>query len=81
LEEPRNRKLSDLDPGESARIVQVEDEDPELLRYLASMRFVPGTSVRCVKKEPYEGPLTIRVGSKNHLIGPPLAARIFVSAP
>jgi len=81
LEESRNRKLSDLDPGESARIVQVEDEDPELLRYLASMRFVPGTSVRCVKKEPYEGPLTIRVGSKNHLIGPPLAARIFVSAP
>jgi DtxR family Mn-dependent transcriptional regulator len=81
LEEPRHRKLLDLNPGESASIVQVEDEDPELLRYLASMRFIPGATVRCVKKEPYEGPLTIRVGSKNHIIGPPLAARVFVSAP
>jgi DtxR family transcriptional regulator, Mn-dependent transcriptional regulator len=80
LEEPRHRKLGDLAPGEQARIVQVEDEDPELLRYLAAMRFVPGTMVRCLKKEPYDGPLTIRVGSKNHIIGPPLAARVFVSA-
>jgi DtxR family Mn-dependent transcriptional regulator len=81
LEEPKHRRLSDLAPGESARIVQVEDEDPELLRYLGSMRFLPGTTVRCVRKEPYEGPLTIRVGAKNHVIGPPLAARIFVSEP
>ncbi|HXF58334.1 MAG TPA: metal-dependent transcriptional regulator, partial [Candidatus Saccharimonadales bacterium] len=81
LEEPRHRRLGDLVPGEQARIVQVEDEDPELLRYLASMRFVPGATVRCMKKDPYDGPITIRVGAKNHIIGPPLAARVFVSAP
>ena len=80
LEEPKYRTLADLAPGEKAQIVRVEDEDPELLRYLAAMRFVPGTKVRCVKKEPYDGPLTIRVGSKSHIIGPPLAARIYVSA-
>jgi DtxR family Mn-dependent transcriptional regulator len=81
LEEPKYRTLGDLAPGERARIVRVEDEDPELLRYLAALRFVPGASVRCLKKEPYEGPLTIRVGSKAHIIGPPLAARVFVNAP
>jgi DtxR family Mn-dependent transcriptional regulator len=81
LEEPRYRSLGDLAPGEKARIVRVEDEDPELLRYLASLRFVPGATVRCLKKEPYEGPLTIRVGAKAHVIGPPLAARVFVNAP
>jgi len=81
LEEPRYRSLGDLAPGERARIVRVEDEDPELLRYLASLRFVPGATVRCLKKEPYEGPLTIRVGAKAHVIGPPLAARVFVNAP
>lgn len=80
LEELKHRRLSDLAPGESARIVEVEDEDPELLRYLASMRFVPGATIRCVRKEPYDGPLTIRVGSRSHIIGPPLAARIYVSA-
>jgi DtxR family Mn-dependent transcriptional regulator len=81
LEEPKYRTLGDLAPGEKARIVRVEDEDPELLRYLAALRFVPGAAVRCLKKEPYEGPLTIRVGSKSHIIGPPLAARVFVNAP
>jgi len=81
LEEPRYRTLGYLAPGEKARIVRVEDEDPELLRYLAALRFVPGATVRCLKKEPYEGPLTIRVGSKAHTIGPPLAARVFVNAP
>jgi len=80
LEEPKHRRLGELAQGESARIVEVEDEDPELLRYLASMRFVPGATIRCVRKEPYDGPLTIRVGSKSHIIGPPLAARVFVSA-
>ena len=80
LEESKHRRLSDLAPGESARIVEVEDEDPELLRYLASMRFVPGATIRCVRKEPYDCPLTIRVGSRSHIIGPPLAARIYVSA-
>src|SRR2546428_7180385 len=81
LEEPKYRTLGDLAPGEKAQIAHVEDEDPELLRYLGSMRFVPGTTVSCLKKEPYEGPLTIRVGAKTHVIGLPLAARIFVSAP
>jgi len=78
LEEPKYRTLGDLTAGESAQIVRVEDKDPELLRYLASLRFMPGATVSCLRREPYEGPLTIRVGSKTHVIGPPLAARIFV---
>src|SRR5262245_16096037 len=81
VEEPRYRMLAALEPGEKAQIIRVEDEDPELLRYLAAMRFVPGTTVTCVKKEPYDGPLTIRVGSKNQVIGLPLAQRILVNAP
>jgi DtxR family Mn-dependent transcriptional regulator len=81
LDEPKYRTLGDLSVGEKARIVRVEDEDPDLLRYLASLRFVPGATVSCLKKDPYEGPLTIRVGSKTHVIGLALAARVFVNAP
>jgi DtxR family Mn-dependent transcriptional regulator len=81
LDEPTYRTLGDLAPGEKAQILHVEDEDSELLRYLSSMRIVPGATVSCLKKEPYEGPVTIRVGSKTQIIGRPLAARIFVSAP
>ena len=78
VDEKRYRSLRELAAGAEARIVCVEDEDPELLRYLAARRFVLGATVCCVKREPFEGPLTIRVGSETHLIGPPLAARIFV---
>jgi DtxR family Mn-dependent transcriptional regulator len=81
LEEPKVRSLGDLDIGERAQIARVEDEDPALLRYLASLRFLPGAAVQMVKREPFEGPLTIRVGQKTHVIGPALAARVFVSAP
>ena len=81
LEEPKYRTLGDLAIGEKAQIVRVEDEDPELLRYLASLRFVPGATVSLVKKDPYEGPLTIRVGARAHVIGLPLAARVYVNAP
>jgi DtxR family Mn-dependent transcriptional regulator len=80
LEEPKYRTLGDLALGEKARIVRVEDEDPELLRYLASLRFVPGAAVSLVKREPFEGPLTIRVGSRTHVIGVSLAGRVFVNA-
>jgi len=80
LEEPKYRTLGDLGVGEKAQIVRVEDEDPELLRYLASLRFVPGATVSLVKKEPFEGPLTIRVGSRTHVIGLSLAGRVFVNA-
>ena len=80
LEEPKYRTLGDLAVGEKAQIVRVEDEDPELLRYLASLRFVPGATVSLVKKEPFEGPLTIRVGSRTHVIGLSLAGRVFVNA-
>ena len=80
LEEPKYRTLGDLAVGEKAQIVRVEDEDPELLRYLASLRFVPGATVSLVKKEPFEGPLTIRVGSRTHVIALPLAGRVFVNA-
>jgi len=80
LEEPKVRSLGDLAVGEKAQIARVEDEDPALLRYLGSLRFVPGASVQLVKKDPFEGPLTIKVGAKTHVIGPALAARVFVSA-
>lgn len=72
--------LSDLAIGERAKIAYVEDEDPEFLRYLSALRLVPGASVRLVAREPYGGPLQIRIGSRTQPVGPSLAARVFVIA-
>jgi len=72
------RALGDLAVGEEARIAQVEDEDAELLRYLGSLRLVPGATIRYLGQEPFGGSLTIRVGSRTRRIPPALAERVFV---
>jgi DtxR family transcriptional regulator, Mn-dependent transcriptional regulator len=71
--------LADLEPGEAAVISRVPDRDPEQLRYLGELGIVPDQAVAVLEKHPFEGPLRIRVGEAEHVIGRPLAARIAVS--
>ncbi len=53
LTEPAYRSLGELAVGEEARIAHVEDDDGEILRYLASLRLIPGAQVRYLGREPY----------------------------
>jgi DtxR family Mn-dependent transcriptional regulator len=76
--EPAKRALADVAPGERVRIARVEDEDPELLRYLTSLRLLPGATIRIVAKEPFGGPLQVRVGSRTQRVNPSAAACVFV---
>jgi DtxR family Mn-dependent transcriptional regulator len=78
--EPAYRALGDLAPGEEARVARVKDEDPALLRHLAALQLVPGADVRCVGREPFNGPLTLEVGASTHVIGAELAGRVLVEA-
>ena len=74
------RSLAQLAPGDRARVVRVEDSDPAFLRYLASLKLVPGAVIRLLGQDPFGGPLAIRVGSRTHRVGSSLAARVFVDA-
>jgi len=78
---PRSARWAISPSADRAQIARVEDEDPALLRYLASLRFLPAPRCRCSSGSPSRDRLTIRVGQKTHVIGPALAARVFVSAP
>jgi DtxR family Mn-dependent transcriptional regulator len=78
LTEPAYRSLSELAVGEQARIAHVEDDDGEILRYLASLRLIPGARVRYLGQEPFGGSLAIRVGSRTRRVTPSLAGRVFV---
>jgi DtxR family transcriptional regulator, Mn-dependent transcriptional regulator len=71
-------KLAELDPGEEAVLRRVSDEDAEALRYLARLDLVPGTRVEVLERTPLRGPLRIRVGSTEQMVGLELAARICV---
>ncbi len=73
------RTLADLEPGDGATVRQVPDDDPELLRYLASLSLVPGTRLELRRAAPFGGPLTVRVDGDEHAVSRELAAAIGVA--
>lgn len=54
--------LGNLQVGQGGVLRRVRDDDPALLRYLGEVGLVPGTRLTIVRKEPFEGPITVRVG-------------------
>lgn len=73
------RRLSDLAVGERATVEQVSDRDPEQLRYLATLGLRPGQAVEVIERLPFEGPIRLRVGADEHLIGAPLSRIVYVT--
>lgn len=81
LEQRATVALATLEPGDSAKVAMVSDKDAERLRYLAELGIVPGASVQVIAREPYGGPIALRIGAASRTIGPELAAHILVAAP
>jgi DtxR family transcriptional regulator, Mn-dependent transcriptional regulator len=76
--ETRYMSLADLEPGRRAVLRRVPDENGEALRYLASLDLVPGVEVEIVDRAPFNGPLTIRLGTESRIIGRELAMELGV---
>jgi len=78
-QEPRS--LSQLRPGQSAKVSSVSDKDPEMLRYLASQGIRPGVKLTLSKQLPFKGPYQVRIEnpSKLVLLSHSLADAIFVA--
>lgn len=72
--------LAELDPGAVARVERVSDRNAERLRYLAELGIVPGVTVHVIAREPFGGPIALRVADTPRTIGPELAAHILVTA-
>ena len=68
--------LVELSVGSEAEIRRVSTDDPERLRYLASLGLKPGTRVAVVDRQPFKGPTTVRVGEQTHMIGHELSLAI-----
>jgi DtxR family Mn-dependent transcriptional regulator len=60
-----SRALNTLSPGETAVVCRVLDDDAALLRYLETLGLVPGASVSVEGREPFGGPLIVRVGASS----------------
>jgi DtxR family transcriptional regulator, Mn-dependent transcriptional regulator len=73
--------LASVEAGVAVTVLRVSDEDPLLLRHLASMGLVPGASVTVRERAPFDGPLVIDCGRERAHIGLPLAERVVVAIP
>ena len=75
---PDLEALAELADGARARVARVGDEDGERLRYLATLGMAIGAEVELISREPYEGPITVKVDGRRRVIGRELARQIFV---
>jgi len=73
VEAQETRVLADLEPGDRGIFVRVSDSKPEMLRYLADHGLAPGIELQLVRREPFGGPLTVRVGERELALGGELA--------
>ena len=76
--EPAAATLDSLEPGQRGRFTRISDSDPEMLRYLAERGIAPGDDFEVVDKQPFGGPLFVRFGGDQHVIGGMLAAAMRV---
>lgn len=61
--------LVDVPVGETVEIRRVHENQPERLRYIASLGLRPGVHVTVVGRQPIDDLVTIEVGSEKQVIG------------
>src|SRR6058998_671560 len=69
IEEAELVSMADARVGASLDVRQVDDGDPARLRYLADLGLTPGTRVRIVERQPFNGPTTVRIGNAARVVG------------
>jgi DtxR family Mn-dependent transcriptional regulator len=79
IEEPATRSLAESEPGEHVVLTRVSDADPEMLRYLGDRGIEPGTELEVLEREPFGGPLNVRVGKRELPLGLGLARAMRVN--
>jgi DtxR family Mn-dependent transcriptional regulator len=78
IDEPETRSLADLAVGERALFLRVSDSNPEMLRYLAEREIRPGQELEVIDKQPFGGPLFVKIADGEHALGGSLARAIRV---
>ena len=72
------RALADLEAGEGGVLARVSDSNPDMLRYLANRGIAIGMKVKVHGREPFDGPLTVSLDEREHVLGREIARAIRV---
>lgn len=73
ITETETTALADLAPGDLARFVRVSDSNPEMLAYLSQCGIAVGDQLELVDRQPFDGPITVKIGGETHVLGLTLA--------
>lgn len=65
--------LSEMTLGDRVEVRRVDTSEPDRLRYLGGIGLVPGAVVTVAGKEPFDGPLSVEVEGRRHVLGHELA--------
>lgn len=71
-------RLVDAPENLSLAVVRLEDESPEVVRYLAERNLLPGSRVKMKLREPLGGGVVLDVAGKTQILGADVAASIRV---
>jgi DtxR family Mn-dependent transcriptional regulator len=72
--------MDELRPGQVAIVRRVQDNDPDLLRYLADLGLQPGARLTTVAYVPFDQTLHVQIGGYEDtaVLGPSITREIFV---
>ena len=73
IDEGVTRSLDELPAGAAGRFVRVSDSDPEMLRYLAAFGITLGDRLEVTGRQPFGGPVFVRLGEREQPLGGQLA--------
>ena len=69
IDEGHTEALDSLPVGAGGRFVRVSDADPEMLRYLDERGIAIGDACEVSARQPFDGPMTVRFGDIEHVLG------------
>ncbi|MCA9936120.1 MAG: metal-dependent transcriptional regulator, partial [Anaerolineales bacterium] len=78
VSEPQDIGLISLSVGQKGTFSRVRTHEPEKLRYFASLGLVPDASFEVVGRAPFNGPMRLRVGKDEVVLGIELAKSLWV---
>ena len=72
----RGVPIAQLKAGDDGTVIEVEDKDPDFLRFVSSLGIRIGSTVEVIGTEPYGGLVRLRLGKRNVVMGTEAAARV-----
>jgi DtxR family Mn-dependent transcriptional regulator len=76
--EEESEPMENLKLHEGGVIVKITQEEPDLLRNVANLSLKPGSFIEVVRKDPFNGSITIRNSKGVHVLGRDIPSKIWI---